>query len=256
MKNNAALKRKKILSSIAFALSVILFIIAISVFIVALKAKKENKPASFFGYSFSVVVSPSMEPEIKVGDFVLVKETVVMSEIKEGDNVVFTSKDPTIAGLRVVHKVVKIAEDEDGLYFVTKGVNNPVEDGYFVREDNFVGMEVFHSTALGIVFGFFSRTENLIFLVILFITIPAVVNLTKKIVVYVKESKAENKTSSTASSENSSISSENVSMPASNDTKDEGNLLNNQSSATEREKESGKPEAKKTITDIATQKDE
>ena len=205
---------KKIRSAISFAISAILFIVALVVFFLALQAKKENRPITVFGRFFSIVVTDSMEPEIKVGDLIVVKITD-MNEVKVGDNAVFINlSDEKIKGERVVHEVIEIGTDEKGLYFITKGINNLIEDKDRVYADNFVGIEVGHSTFWGKFFGFFTRIENLILLVVLLFAIPFAVKQIKKIIVYSKEAAVE-----TAAEKKAEPSGE--SIPADNDRNDE-----------------------------------
>jgi signal peptidase I len=181
---------KKVLSAVGFALSVLIFLMAATVFVFGIKAKNNDKPLTLFGYSFSIVVSASMEPEISVGDFLAVKSYDFYA-VQVGDNIVYTNQDTSssIYGQNVVHQVVEVSEDENGRYLVTKGVNNTSADRLVVREDNFVGIEAFHSTALGKIVLFFTRIENWIFIIVLIILIPLMIKLIKKIVLYCKEAK-------------------------------------------------------------------
>lgn len=78
---------------------------------------------SFFGYSFHVIQSESMEPEIKVGDLVVVK-SVPYDQIQIGDDILFKCEDTTsqVYGKYVVHRVKEYTETE-GTY-ITYGINN------------------------------------------------------------------------------------------------------------------------------------
>ncbi|MBP5308641.1 MAG: signal peptidase I [Clostridia bacterium] len=182
--------KKKSGSVVGFILSTALFILVIFVFFLVLQAKKENKPITVFGRFFSIVVSPSMEPEIKVGDLIVVK-LVDMNSVEVGENVVFVSVSGEISGQRIVHEVIEKGTDETGLYFKTKGINNTLPDTEKVRESNFVGIEAGHSSFWGKFFGFFTRIENLILLVVLILVAPFAVGQIKKIIVYSKEAKSE-----------------------------------------------------------------
>jgi hypothetical protein len=104
---------------------------------------------------------------------------------------VYTNQDTSssIYGQNVVHQVVEVGEDENGRYLITKGVNNSEADRLAVREENFVGIEAFHSTALGKIVLFFSRLENWIYIIVLLILIFLITKLIKKIVSYSKQAK-------------------------------------------------------------------
>lgn len=69
-----------------------------------------------FGYGMSVVLSGSMEPELSVGDLLIVKET---SDVKKNDVIVFQDGRSL-----VVHRVVEIDEKE----LITKGDANNTAD--------------------------------------------------------------------------------------------------------------------------------
>jgi signal peptidase len=183
---------KKALSIASLVLSVLVFALAVVVSISAVIAKKQNKPISIFSCYFSIVASPSMEPEIMVGDFVAIKSCDI-TDVSVGQNIVYVSIDPTSAiyGERVIHRIREIGEDEQGIYLITYGINNTVDDTYPVRADNFVGKELFHSTAIGKVYSFFSKIENWIFLIVLIVVLCVIVKITKKLICYVKEAKSE-----------------------------------------------------------------
>ena len=178
-------KQKKVLSALGFAFALVLFALALCVFILSLQAKKENRQVEFFGYSFSVVLTDSMEPEIKVGDLVVVKSCDI-SEVELGENVVFIQRSGVLRGQRVIHEAVKIDTDAEGLYIRTQGVNENITsmDADYVRADNLVGVEVFHSTVLGWI------VRNWIILVVLAILIPIAVKQIKNICKYVADQKA------------------------------------------------------------------
>ncbi len=58
-------------------------------------------------------------------------------EIHEGDIVAYK----TPGGL-VVHRVVKVDQDEKGIYYLVKGDNNPLADPYKIRFENIRGVIV------------------------------------------------------------------------------------------------------------------
>ncbi|HBF86818.1 MAG TPA: signal peptidase I [Clostridiales bacterium] len=180
--------KSKVFSIVCFSIAALFFILAVTIFFLAMQAKKQNKPLSVFGLSTSIVVTNSMEPEIKVGDLIVVKETTI-DKIEVGENAVFTyiGSDEKIKGQRVVHEVIDKGENENGIYLVTKGINNPVEDADKVTAANFVGKEVAHNTFFGKVFGFFSHAENIFFIIVLVIVIPFIFRQSRKIFRLVKE---------------------------------------------------------------------
>lgn len=119
---------------------------------------------NFFNYSFHVIQTQSMEPEIKVGDLVVVKQ-VSYDEIQIGDDILFKCEDTTLPvyGKYIVHRVVEFTETP-GVY-ITKGVNNPNVDNVPSRAE---GKVVRVSSAWGKVFVFFTGWRSAIFIIAIF----------------------------------------------------------------------------------------
>ena len=114
---------------------------------------------SIGGYSFFKVVTPSMEPTIKVGALILTKEADV-SSVDIDDVISFYSKDPRLQGKIITHRVVGIDTASDGsVRLNTRGDNNPSADIEFVDRSNMIGEVVWYSgdgNILATVLGFFS----------------------------------------------------------------------------------------------------
>ena len=178
---------------IGFVVSALIFILAIVIFISAIIARRENRPLEIFGYSTAIVQTDSMEPYIKVGDLIVVRSADI-SSAKIGDYAVFISRSAAIYGERVVHEVIEIGEDEGGYYIITRGKNYidessvPTEKIY---SDDFVGIAILNNAFLGAFVGFFTRTENLIFLAIIALIIFFAVSQIKKIVAAIKNKEGE-----------------------------------------------------------------
>ena len=174
-------KPGKLRAALRFLSSALLFLIVFWVFLVVLNAKRQNKVPAFFGYSFSIVVTGSMEPDIGVGDLLIVKETG-MEEIEVGDDILFVSLSGEIAGEHIVHRVIEKGTDERGIYFRTQGTNNPIPDLDRVHGDNFVGKAVAHSAALGKVFSFLTNVESIMMIAVVIFTVPFIVRQVVRIV--------------------------------------------------------------------------
>ena len=84
-----------------------------------------------------IVISGSMEPEIKTGSICFVNTRASFYEVKKGDVIAF--KAPS--GALVTHRV--IGAEENGRILVTKGDNNDVEDGQTTTVENFCGKTLF-----------------------------------------------------------------------------------------------------------------
>jgi len=112
-----------------------------------------------------VVLSGSMEPEIKTGSLCFINKHANYNEIKEKDIIAFKLSDGTL----VTHRVVEITAE--GL--VTKGDHNKDNDGGAVTKDNFVGKNIFWIPKLGYIVKGLQSTKGkiicLAFILVLFI---------------------------------------------------------------------------------------
>ncbi len=125
-------------------ISILIFVLAIITVLLSVQAKKENKMMSFFGYSYSVVASPSMEPKIMTKEIIVIKKMNYDSYLENAkvneDVLVYYSNSYRRF---IVHELYEIKEE--GL--LLKGVNNDSPDTELVTEDNFVGKVVKHGGA-------------------------------------------------------------------------------------------------------------
>lgn len=155
-------KSKKIIKNISFVIFIILIILTLSLVMMSTIAKRNNKMFSLFGYSYSVVVTPSMKPEIEVGEILIIKKldyNKYLENAQVGEDVV-VYRSNTYNNIYIVHKLYEI--NDEGL--ILKGVNNPSPDSEIVNESNFHGIVVKHGMQW---FGtFLLGSRSLIFFVI------------------------------------------------------------------------------------------
>lgn len=128
-------KKKKIIYVITLILKIFLTIIIVPILLVncilILKALIEpNKTPDILGFKSFVVVSGSMEPEINVGDLIIVNKN---RKPNIGD--VITYKDGEI----ITHRVVNTTQDNK---YITKGDNNESLDNTVINEESFEGTYV------------------------------------------------------------------------------------------------------------------
>lgn len=95
-----------------------------------------KKPFSILGVSYGIVLTPSMEPQIHVGDFVIMND-VTYDDLNIGDVIAFTS----VGNRVIIHEI--ISEHPEG--YITQGVNNDESDfdteGY-ITEDRYLSKVV------------------------------------------------------------------------------------------------------------------
>ena len=138
---------KRVISGIINFISIAIIIVAIYVLFVAINTKSGDAP-QIFGYSAFRVMTGSMEPELPVDSFIVVK-TVDPKELQVGDVISFYSKDEQISGMVNTHRIVEIGENESGRYFSTKGDANHVVDEQPVLESEIIGKVVWSSLLVG-----------------------------------------------------------------------------------------------------------
>ena len=130
-------KRDRALTIIGIVLCVILIPILVinCTLIVKSFIKKDEVPR--IGKTMPLIVlTDSMYPEIKSGDVIICRE-IDPDDIEVGDVISFY--DPAGNGTSVVtHKVIEIVEEDDDLFFRTRGTNNNTDDRLPVHEDKVI----------------------------------------------------------------------------------------------------------------------
>ena len=79
----------------------------------------------------------SMDPVLDTGSTVLTIKPKSADEIEVGDIIVFNDH---VNSIPTIHRVVQKENDEQGIYFITKGDNNPERDPYNVRFEDILSV--------------------------------------------------------------------------------------------------------------------
>ena len=82
---------------------------------------------SIFGYRLFAVATGSMVPDYNINDVLAIKE-VNHNEIKVGDDITYLGKKQDVSGKIVTHRIIEIEEKNGKKTYLTKGINNDVED--------------------------------------------------------------------------------------------------------------------------------
>jgi signal peptidase len=134
-------------------------------------SRAEGSTPEVFGLTLHIVVSPSMEPDIKVGDFVVSKK-VPINEIEINDDVIFRSTNSDSLGMPIIHRVVSITVKDDGaIELTTKGINNQTTDEQPVKQ--ILGKKIWSSTGIGKMSKFFTDAQRLL-IIIVFIALAVI----------------------------------------------------------------------------------
>lgn len=110
-----------------------------------------NNNFAIGGIRVFTIITGSMEPEYKVGDMIISIETKP-EKIEVGDNVVYKGEKGDFKGKIVTHQVIEKKQDNT---FVTKGVNNTIEDPE-IKGDQIIGKVIYKTFILS----FISRLIN------------------------------------------------------------------------------------------------
>ena len=115
-------KLLKILFNIViFLVCVIAFVLIAYVFLAQIHKDDNNYKPSI---SFYTIVSPSMNPVIKVYDVVVNIKPSGPEDIEIGDIITYVSTNSTSEGMTITHRVVAITKAENGNYeYQTQGDN-------------------------------------------------------------------------------------------------------------------------------------
>lgn len=156
---------KKISSKILY-FSVILVLLLI----IAGALLSKGEAPTIMGYKFLTVLTGSMEPEIKVGSLVVVKETPI-KELNVEDIITYKTKSSL-----VTHRIVKINENGS---LITKGDANNTYDVGEIKEDQLQGKVILRLNRLGTIM--LKLKQNIILVILVLIGITFAPEIVKKV---------------------------------------------------------------------------
>ncbi len=155
MMKNVLKKICNVLTGLFVALEIILV-----VFLVVMKSS--GGIPSLFGYNMYVIVSPSMEPEICVGDVIISRE-YEGEKLAIGDVITYLGKEGDVAGKIVTHEVIYVSED--GQTIQTQGVANESPDPE-IQSTDVLSVLVYKTVVIGFVYSIITSTWGFILLII------------------------------------------------------------------------------------------
>lgn len=155
-KINRKNKRKKVLDLIIYPIVLILFVCC--TIIVVQVIKNPGQTPNLFGYKFFNVVSGSMKPNLEIGDVVITKE---IEDINKGDIITFKQQDSIIT-----HRVVDIINEDEKIYYQTKGDNNNSNDENLVEYKDIEGIYVYRIPKIGIIINNIQNTTTMIIIIL------------------------------------------------------------------------------------------
>lgn len=161
----------KVIKKILGILGTILLVILLAVVIVMFNARLSGEAPSVFGYQVFRVSSGSMEPELMIGDVILIKEAEPQ-DIQKGDIVTYKGEEGDLNDKFITHKMIEDPQLVDGRYvFHTQGIYEgavPDPDWY---EDQLLGEFVCKIPFIDSVYSFFLKPYGLITFVLIIIVL-------------------------------------------------------------------------------------
>lgn len=158
-------KRKRLIKLIIYIMIIPIIFYNISLIFFSIINKSETP--NFFGIKTFVIISGSMEPNLKISDIVIIKKCE-QNELKENDIISFRSGQSVIT-----HRINQIIETENGVEYITKGDNNNTKDNGTVKFDDIEGKYIGKIEYLGKVVLYLKNKTVIISIIIIFYLIYA-----------------------------------------------------------------------------------
>ncbi|MBQ4104964.1 MAG: signal peptidase I [Clostridia bacterium] len=141
-------------------------IVILSCFVLALIyvmiARFTDISPNLFGYGLLRVSSESMEPELTIGDIVLVKKTDP-AELKKCDVISYNGEKGPYTDKTVTHQIVEEPYEKDGLYyFTTRGIKTGCLDDPEIDETQIIGLVKCRIPIIGTLYDFFSKWYGMV----------------------------------------------------------------------------------------------
>lgn len=124
-------------------------------------------PPGFFGYRFIRVSSESMEPELDVGE-VLIVASVEPETLVKGDVITYKGEKSYLKDRLVTHQISKEPYKEDGvIYFTTRGIKPESVDDPEITEYQIIGKVTHKIPYVGTIYDFFTEWYGILLFFIL-----------------------------------------------------------------------------------------
>lgn len=154
-------------------IAAVLLVITFALVFIFVITRIQGETPTLFGYQLLRVVSPSMEPELKVGDIILAKNVDDITTIEVGDIITYHGEFGDYAGKLITHEVIVPPYEAAGEYYLqTQGIANYYADPE-ISASQVQGKMVCTLPVFSAIYGFFMTPWGLIvvlgFLAILFI---------------------------------------------------------------------------------------
>jgi len=142
-------------------LSTIFTLVLIAILALVMMQKLTGEIPGLFGYHLMYVLTGSMEPELMIGDAIIVKE-IDAKQLQLDDIICYYGTHGEMKGKLITHKVVKAPYEEGGTVMLqTQGVANNTADEP-IEAEQVVGKMVLKLSVVGKLYQFFCTVPGLI----------------------------------------------------------------------------------------------
>lgn len=160
-------EKKSPLGKILNILLTVVIIVLAAVIALTIFVRITGNNPTLFGYSIFRVSTGSMEPDLMVGDVILIHEVDDVNSLQVGDVITYRGTIGEYANMMITHQIVKAPYEENGTtYVVTKGVANDIEDKP-VSVDKITGKLVCKIPFLDMIYSFFLTPWGLLTAILL-----------------------------------------------------------------------------------------
>ena len=180
---------KKILSVTSKILIALLMLIMILTLILRISGSKFN----LFGLNVYYIATPSMEPDLKVGDVILSKNIKDYSKLEIGDIISYNGEEGSYKGKLITHQIIDIKEENGKYIFITKGTNKNSTVDPDVREDQVVSKMLFEIPLIGKLVKLLSNKYAFFFILIVPLAIMLVFEFKNLFKIFKEEDEEEKK---------------------------------------------------------------
>lgn len=157
------LNRKKIRNRIIKIMfyPIIILILISNITLIIQKITNPERIPDLFGYKAFIIVSGSMQPNLKIGDLVIIKETE-QANIQKNDIITFIEN-----GEAITHRISDIIDRDGQKYYQTKGDNNNSVDSDLVKYENIEGKYVLKIGKIGLIISKLQNTATFIIAILI-----------------------------------------------------------------------------------------
>lgn len=142
-------------------LLILLPILVTNLYIMFQANNDKDKVPNILGYKPFIVLSGSMETEIRVGDMIITK-MIDPKTLKKDDVIAFRDHENTVT----THRIIEVLEKDGEKYFVTKGDNNDSQDENLVEYKDVEGIYITRIPGIGNIFNELAKPTTIIILVL------------------------------------------------------------------------------------------